>query len=34
MKILFGEYLTIAKYAGLDMELINEGKCGMVKDCK
>jgi hypothetical protein len=29
-----GEYSTIARYAGFDIEIISEGKCGMVKDCK
>jgi hypothetical protein len=24
-----GEYSTIAKYAGFDMAIINEGKCGI-----
>jgi hypothetical protein len=29
---LVGEYSTMAKYAGLDMAIMREGKWGIVKD--
>src|SRR5262245_39136282 len=31
---LVGAYSTMARYAGLDMAIISDGKCGMVKLCR